>query len=171
MHLLPKQRPAWVIKNERREKSFDQKRLFNCLHLFFFFFFDWRKQKKEAWKSWMTEEVLGWCSAVQPCPESSRSGRQSPGTSGGMPGCAPVPCLFAVHLRSCILRVIVHAVLHPCSRFACYLLCIWFKSFIQEIKKKNSLRFMYFIVRQYSIYIAMGFHKGDIQPLFILMEV
>lgn len=33
--------------------------------------------------------------------------------------------------------------------------------------EKKSLRFMYFIVGQYNIYIAMGFHKGGIQPLFI----
>lgn len=33
-------------------------------------------------------------------------------------------------------KMVVHPVLHPGSRFPHYLLCIWFKSFIQEIRKR-----------------------------------
>lgn len=65
-------------------------------------------------------------------PRELQQQRAQPRDAAG----APLPCrlLFSRDPAPCE-RAIVHAGLHPCSRFARYLLYIWFKSLIQEIRK------------------------------------
>lgn len=41
----------------------------------FFFFFNLRRQKQEAWKSWMSAEMI----SAQPCTGTARGGREEHG--------------------------------------------------------------------------------------------
>lgn len=164
---VTKTKPVCVMKNRRREKSFENSWRVNCLHLsffslflFYFFFFLLLEEKKRkgtgragGWR-WLLGDATGCCWASSLASRAPGAPSTHRGHRALCPPAAQVPCVLS--RGSSPLQQI-------CSLFGIYLF-----SKVHSGNETESLRLMHFVVRLHCICSALA---GDIQLSFILMGV